>query len=208
MRGRPAAIGAVGEGDDSCGDGGTCVTRRATGGVVQVQRVAGGAAVDYGFGGGTDAAFRAVVRPNVTTPVARMRSKMAESCAYWVFANSREPLWEGRPLAKQPRSFNRNGTPRNGPIGRPCAMLRRAVASCASTTAFSTGFSRSVAARAGPEVRWARRLCWRPMRPKRRRPDCPAGILAIRVTPMMRRDLYRRPIRLRRGDVAFSLPDG
>lgn len=89
-----------------------------------------------------------VVRPKATTPVARIRSQMAESRAYLVLANRREPLWLGKSTASAPRSFKRNGTPRKGPRGSPAAMARRATSSCSRTMALMAGFRAATAARA------------------------------------------------------------
>ena len=89
-----------------------------------------------------------VVRPKVTTPVARMRSKIAELRLYFVLANNRDPLCDGKSTDSQPKSFSKNGRPRNGPRGRPWAMERRATSSCIKTTAFRAGLTAATLARA------------------------------------------------------------
>ena len=86
------------------------------------------------------------VRPTTTSPAARNRRASAVSSAARKPASFRKrlPMWCGSPAMAMPRSFSRNGTPRNGPSGSVPAASRRAASNRSWITALISGFTFSM----------------------------------------------------------------
>ena len=67
-----------------------------------------------------------LVRPKITSPARLSRATFSLSNVDGgVSAKNRLPRVMVTPVSGAPRSFNRNGTPRNGPSGSPSAIARR-----------------------------------------------------------------------------------
>ena len=67
-----------------------------------------------------------LVRPKITSPARLRRATFSLSKVEGgVSAKKRLPRVIVTPVRGAPRSFSRNGTPRNGPSGSPSAIARR-----------------------------------------------------------------------------------
>ena len=87
-----------------------------------------------------------LVRPRVMKPAARNRSARYDVTGRLTSCKARRPWAVGSPATWAPRSFSRNGTPRNGPSGTSPAASCLAASKRGRITASSWGFVASMRA--------------------------------------------------------------
>ena len=85
-----------------------------------------------------------LVLPRTTRPARRSRCTNSEVKVETLPRRNPEPSVNGVPSISTTRSLSRYGTPANGPDGGEAATAARAWSNSGVTTAFRTGFSRSI----------------------------------------------------------------